>query len=501
VSTVLPTLAPSPSPTLIINHASEDRVDTDIVAIVVGIIIASLIVAIIFVVGVVCFSLGRRKIANRKNSVDMDSTAGNYDEERSHASTARLSDADTRPRVSDYALKCLSNMSNGNPQSPPLSIQLHGPTPNNGRRISAEMSSQGCSEHRTANTVNSYCSSLYMKALEPTSDYAASGDVEFVGSIQVIDCDRQGGEYNNKEHAIKVRISRESFNRDGTNRESIELEIGVAIHGHFKFSDDWRPVSPILWLHTAEDFSYEFGKYIDVELPHFLQLGRKEETASMSKAQQLGWMFAYSNPDETHLEPIELVLGDARFCHFLQRSGKVRTKRGCYMCLCARQTVVRNHSTYCLVSVQKPVSQSSEQNIFLFVCYHLNTFLEVIKEELKSLGNFSQHQFVFTSDTSESLEEAKIAISLGTKSASKGWQLTIHSDTPEISAKAVELWEDDVSDLRLRRQCKRYPPRVKIVATHGSKAQNTHEIFTISGARFLDRDRKKATIQVPLVVN
>ena len=373
MSTVLPTLAPSPSPTLLINHASEDREDTDIVAIVVGVITPSLI-AIICVVGVVCFSLGRRKIANRRNSGDMDSTAGNYDEERSHASTARLSDADTTPRVSNYALTCLSNMSNGNPQSPPL----HTPTPNNGQRISAETLSHCCSEHRTANTANSYCSSLYKKALEPTSDYTASGDVEFVGSIQVIDCDRQGGEYNNKEHAVKVSIPRESFNRDGTARESIELEIGVAIHGHFKFPDDWRPVSPILWLHTAEDFSYEFGKNIDVELPHFLQLGGKEEIASMSKAQQLGWMFAYFNPDETHLEPIVFVLGDARLFHFLQRSGKVLTKRGCYMCLCARDTVVKNHSTYCLVlSVQKPLSQSSEQNIFLFVCYHLNTFLEV----------------------------------------------------------------------------------------------------------------------------
>ena len=64
-------------------------------------------------------------------------------------------------------------------------------------------------------------------------------------------------------------------------------------------------------------------------------------------------------------------------------------------------------------------------------CFFLS--LQVIKEELKSLGNFSQHQFVFTSDTSESQEEAKIAISFGSKSASKGWQLTLHADTPEVS--------------------------------------------------------------------
>ena len=55
---------------------------------------------------------------------------------------------------------------------------------------------------------------------------------------------------------------------------------------------------------------------------------------------------------------------------------------------------------------------------------------QVIKKDLKSLENFTQHQFTFTPDSSD---EVKISINFGSKSASKGWQLTLASDTSEVS--------------------------------------------------------------------
>ena len=67
----------------------------------------------------------------------------------------------------------------------------------------------------------------------------------------------------------------------------------------------------------------------------------------------------------------------------------------------------------------------------------------------------------------------------------------------QVCLRAVELWENDVSDLRLRLQHKRYPPRVKLVATPTPKAHNTHEVFAVTGARHVDQ-RKKFSLQIPL---
>ena len=70
----------------------------------------------------------------------------------------------------------------------------------------------------------------------------------------------------------------------------------------------------------------------------------------------------------------------------------------------------------------------------------------------------------------------------------------------QVSAKAVELWENDVSDLRLRLQYKLYPPRVKVEANPSRTAQNCQEVFSFTGARYLDIDRQEFSMQVPLFV-
>lgn len=72
----------------------------------------------------------------------------------------------------------------------------------------------------------------------------------------------------------------------------------------------------------------------------------------------------------------------------------------------------------------------------------------------------------------------------------------------QVSAKSVELWEDDISYLRLRLQHKMYPPRVRVLATASEKAQNSQEEFTISGAQFLHSKKKlELTMQIPLLVH
>ena len=55
--------------------------------------------------------------------------------------------------------------------------------------------------------------------------------------------------------------------------------------------------------------------------------------------------------------------------------------------------------------------------------------------ELKPWGGFTDKvQFVFSHDTVKSpAEEPKISILFGSKSASKGWQLSLASDTAEVS--------------------------------------------------------------------
>lgn len=59
--------------------------------------------------------------------------------------------------------------------------------------------------------------------------------------------------------------------------------------------------------------------------------------------------------------------------------------------------------------------------------------MQVIKNELKTCSTFTQNDFVFNSSTtSASEEDDKISINFGQKSASKGWLLTLPTDTTEV---------------------------------------------------------------------
>ena len=68
----------------------------------------------------------------------------------------------------------------------------------------------------------------------------------------------------------------------------------------------------------------------------------------------------------------------------------------------------------------------------------------------------------------------------------------------QVTARSLELWEDDVSELRLRLKHKLYPPRVTVRVTASDATQNSHEVFTVTGARFPDKSRQKFSMQVPL---
>ena len=347
-----------------------------IITLILGIAVAAILTALLV--------LSRRKCGPWKQSSMNVSTPGhdninnNNDDDRSHASTCQISDAEHEPSrpLNNFILR--NYLSSLNINGVPPTANTHQLTVNGATYEQYPLRDhRGSSEPRTHNTAVSHCSSLFKKPLEPRADYPASSDMEFVGCIQVVDCDAQGGEYHNKEHLIKIRIQRNPFHADDTNRQSLELEIGIAVHGHVRFPEDWIPVSPILWLNVAENFSYEFGKSIEVEMPHYLQLSAAE-ISSLSSSEQLGWMYAYCDPEEPRLAPMELIRGDPRSFCFMQCNGKILTRRGCYMCLCATKAVVKSHSTYCLVTaVEKPLTSSPELTIFFFVCYHLNSFIEV----------------------------------------------------------------------------------------------------------------------------
>ena len=304
-------------------------------------VVVTVIIAAVVVVVVICFTCGFIGVVvifkRNGNSVDIDSN---------------------KPNNSNGSIHELSIMESG----PDLDIE------------------------RRTHTATSFCSSsLYRKPLLATNDYPPCCDVQFVGSIEVVDCDRMGGVYSNAEHSIKVWVKRDAFptptsedSTDDGGYNSIELEIGAAIHGRFTFPENMRPVSAILWLNVADKNDFEFTKDVEIELVHYLQLSKSEIEERLSNG-HLGCLMAESNLDELEgPTPVNFTKGNPNQFIFMQRCGKIWTRRSCYMCLCATKSLIDSNSLYCLVSaVPRSIPHSSQRTILFFVCYNLSTFIQV----------------------------------------------------------------------------------------------------------------------------
>ena len=200
--------------------------------------------------------------------------------------------------------------------------------------------------------------------LHPTLDYIPFNGPEIVGSVQVVPCTNLGGIFHFNEHSIFLKIPKDAVPNE------VDLEIGVAIHGQFKFPENIRPISAILWLKLPDNF--QFQKPIQIQLPHYLGLS-KEEVWSSS---ELGYMLATSGIGELN-KNIYLQEGQNDQVDFYQRYGRIKAYRAGYMCLCASRPLIESRSEYFLVSAVPNLTPSLRWTIRFFVVYSLETFIEV----------------------------------------------------------------------------------------------------------------------------
>ena len=64
-----------------------------------------------------------------------------------------------------------------------------------------------------------------------------------------LECDYGGIDYIIEGHDISLKIPKQAVPEG----KKIHFEVGVAVHGPFKFPKGTQPVSPILWLRKLED--------------------------------------------------------------------------------------------------------------------------------------------------------------------------------------------------------------------------------------------------------
>ena len=212
-------------------------------------------------------------------------------------------------------------------------------------------------------------SAATLALLQPTEDYEDDSNYfVFLGSTQVIVCDSKGGKYEVLEQGIAVRIPPNALDTEA------HIEVGVAIHGSFKFPAGQQPISAIVWLLVRGTSTFTFKKPVEIQLPHFLNLSNSDID---EKAEEFGLGFMTTNEEMDRRQRLIFTEGPRESVVYLQRSAKVLMKHFCFVCLSAKDSVIYERSKYLLTQVLPDPIKTLQWDLHFCVSYNLESFAKV----------------------------------------------------------------------------------------------------------------------------
>ena len=207
---------------------------------------------------------------------------------------------------------------------------------------------------------NNYCAGCQSRAY---SEAEIMAQVPFLFH-KILAVDNSGVEYTIEDHDITLRFPGGCI----AEGEKLQLEIGVAMYGPFKFVDDVQPISPILWLCPLDENVTVLNKQFQLILPHFLSGDKVQD-------HQVGFAKAsHKNYDKNHYifhvcdtEPIFASTGSKSY-------GVLETNHCCFYCLQAENTLqIARDAGYALVTLES----AKKQEMYFCAIYLLNTCLKV----------------------------------------------------------------------------------------------------------------------------
>ena len=294
--------------------------------------------------------------------------------------------------------------SHAEPQTPPMPGSEH--LRNQRLCASADFSDERPTFRGDLNAAESAAVDSRVHTMPPTSEHkdcpitCSCNRVSFVDPLVTIKCNSEGGEYESENHDFQIRIPKGAVKK----RTTVEVQIGITLHGPFQFPDAMKPVSPVLWLGTSPDT--KFRKPVEITLPHYIDTsstaitttttpsGIQPNVGNQKQTHGLHFLRAapspaipnnrYSRPQKTfHFRTAD---GEQWFWRN-EKHGTLHTKHLGLLCIAADvDSELASRVGYCLVPViPRPIADTSWR-IHYCVTYLLKTCIQV-----GSLVNINTH--------------------------------------------------------------------------------------------------------------
>ena len=197
---------------------------------------------------------------------------------------------------------------------------------------------------------------------------------------EVLECDYRGLIHTISDHDITLRVPEGAV----TKGDTVHFELGVSMYGPFRFPENARPISPIIWLCLLEEDS-ELQEELEMHVPHFFM------HLTEQRIQQHRVRFAKAHHDysvETRAN-CDMSYNFRQFGSqpsFIHKEGKcyavLASKHYCFLCLSVDNSrELAMDAGYCLVRIEpSPYCVIFLATFFMETCltvrlsYQINTY-------------------------------------------------------------------------------------------------------------------------------
>jgi hypothetical protein len=200
-----------------------------------------------------------------------------------------------------------------------------------------------------------------------TTFTVSNSDLPFIEAPTVLQCSNEKRVYNFKKYGIKL-----VFPLGAIARSSLGVEMGILHSGPFTLPPNMKPISPVLWLQVkgSESHVHEFGKRIEITLPHFMDCTPEDQ----KKFTFLKAAHSHSISDNSY----SFKEANADHCRFQPRNGTLITKQCCLVCIAYKESEgMIDKSKYCLICFVPRDILQPKFTMYFCVIFNLKTYIEV----------------------------------------------------------------------------------------------------------------------------
>lgn len=193
------------------------------------------------------------------------------------------------------------------------------------------------------------------------------------------ECTHDGRPYYNEHNDFGLDIPAGAI----PERQSITIDIGVALYGPFQFPKSSRPVSPLFWICVRNQKDYQFLKPVNITIPHCLNLEDCNDIVS------LGLTFLKGDHEIKPRSKYQFQQAEGDILiEPLTNHGVIKTTHFCSLCItCENNMKCIEKTQFCIYSViPREISPNLPSDAYFFITFLLNTCLTTVKKQIKKLN-------------------------------------------------------------------------------------------------------------------